>query len=82
MHLSASTLSNICRRKYSLPVDVIKKKLPSRNQVALDLNGWTSTNKLAIVLVIAYCTDHNWGHCKVQLGLGEIDWHILLYFDS
>jgi len=47
--LSATTLSNICHREYALTVDAIKKQLPSRNKVSLALDGWTSTNKLAIM---------------------------------
>jgi hypothetical protein len=46
--LSAMTLSNICRRESALTADAIKKQLPVRNQVSLALDGWTSTNKLAI----------------------------------
>jgi hypothetical protein len=57
---SASTLSNICRRKYTLTVDAIKKQLPSRNTVSLALDGSTSTNTLAITLVNAYYMDGNW----------------------
>ena len=54
---SASTLSNICRREYTLTVDAIKKQLPSRNKVSLALDGWTSTNKFGITSVIAYYMD-------------------------
>jgi chaperone required for assembly of F1-ATPase len=54
---SASTLSNICRTEYTLTVDAIKKQLPSTNKVSLALDGWTSTNKLAITSVIAYYMD-------------------------
>jgi len=54
---SATTLSNICRREYALRVDAIKKQLPVRNKVSLTLDGWTSTNKLAITSVIAYYMD-------------------------
>ena len=54
---SASTLSNICQRQYSLTVDAIKKQLPPRNEVSLALDGWTSTDKLAITSAIAYYMD-------------------------
>jgi len=54
---SATTLSNICRREYALTVDAIEKQLPLLNKVSLALNGWTSTNKLAITSVIAYDVD-------------------------
>jgi len=38
---SASTLSNICGREYTLTVDAIKNQLVSRNIVSLALDGWT-----------------------------------------
>jgi len=50
---SVTTLRNICRRQYALTLDAIKKQLPSWNKVSLALDGWTSTNKLAITSVIA-----------------------------
>jgi hypothetical protein len=40
-------------------VDAIEKQLPSTNKVSLALDGWTSTNKVAITLVIAYYVDRN-----------------------
>jgi len=70
---SASTLSNICRREYTLTVDAIKKQLPSRNKVSLALEGWTSTNKLAITSVIAYYMDRNWALREVQWAFDEVD---------
>ena len=60
---SASTLGNICRREYTLTVDAMKKQLPSTNKVGLALDGWTSTNKLAITSVIADYMDQN---CALQ----------------
>jgi hypothetical protein len=70
---SASTLSNLGRREYSLTVDAIKKQLPSRNKVSLALNGWISTNKLGITSVIAYYMDRNWALREVQLAFDEVD---------
>jgi len=70
---SATTLSNICRREYALTVIAIKKQLPIRNKVSLALDGWTSTNKLAITSVIAYYMDRNWALCEVQLAFDEVD---------
>jgi len=57
--LSATTLSNSCRREYALTVDAIKKQSPVRNEVSLALDAWTSTNKFAITSVIAYYLDRN-----------------------
>jgi len=50
---SATSLSNICRREYALTVDAIQKPLPSWNEVCLALDWWTSTNNVAMTLVIA-----------------------------
>jgi hypothetical protein len=80
--LSANTLSNICRRKYTLTVDAIKKQLPSTNKVSLALDGWTSTNKLAIMSVIAYYMDRNWALREVQLAFNEVDSPIFSYVES
>jgi len=70
---SATTLSNICRREYAVTVDAIRKRMPSRNKVSSDLDGWTSMNKLAIMSVIGYYRDRNWALRKVQLSFDEVD---------
>jgi len=49
------------------------KQLPVRMKVSLALDGWTSTNKLAITSVIAYYMDRNWGLRDVQLAFNEVD---------
>jgi len=69
---SATTLSNICRREYALTVDTIERQLPWRNKVSLALDGWTSTNELAITSVIAYYMDRNWALRGVQLAFDEV----------
>ena len=79
---SATTLSNICRREYALTVDGIKKQLPSRNKVSLALDGWTSTNKLAITSVIAYYMDRNWALREVQLAFDEVNLLLFSRFES
>ena len=79
---SAETLSNICRREYVLTVDAIKKQLPSQNKVSLALDGWTSTNKLAITSVIAYYMDRNWALREVQLAFDEVDRLFFSAFES
>jgi len=53
--------------------DAIKKQLPLQNKASLALDGWTSTNKLAITSVIAYYIDRNWALCEVQLTFDEVD---------
>jgi len=70
---SATTLSNICLREYAPTVDAIEKQWPIRNEVSLALDGWTSTNKLAITSVIAYPIDRNWALREVQLTFDEVD---------
>jgi len=70
---SASMLSNICRWEYTLIVDAFKKKLLSRNKVNVALDRWTSTNKLAIMTVIAYHKDQNRPLREVQLTFDELD---------
>jgi hypothetical protein len=55
--LSATTLSNKCRREYTLTVDAMKKIFPSRNKVSFALDRWTLTNKLPITSVIVYYID-------------------------
>jgi len=79
---SATTLSNICRREYALTVDAIEKQLPIRNKVSLALDGWTSTNKLAIMSVIAYYMDRIWALREVQLAFDEVDHLIGSCFES
>jgi hypothetical protein len=80
--LSATTLSNICQREYTLTVDTIKKQSPSRNKVSLAIDGWTSTNKLEITSVIAYDMDRNWALREVQLAFDKVDCPFFSYFES
>jgi len=63
-------------------VDAIKKQLPLRNKVSLALDGWTSTNKLAMTSVIAYNMDRNWALREVQLSFDEVDRLIISLFES
>jgi hypothetical protein len=59
--------------EYALTVDAIQKQFPIRNKVSLALDGWTSTNKLAITSVIAYYMDPNWELREVYLAFNEVD---------
>jgi hypothetical protein len=79
---SATTLSNICWREYAVTVDAIKKQLPKRNKVSLALDGWTSTNKLAITSVIPYYMDRNWALREVQLSFDEVSRLFISRFES
>jgi hypothetical protein len=78
---SATTLGNICRREYALIVVAIKKQLPVQNKVSLVLDGWTTTNELAIPSVIAYYMDRNWALLEVQLAVYKIDYLIYSRFE-
>ena len=71
--LSATTLSNICRREYALTVNAIKKQLPIQNKVSLSWGGWTSKNKLAKTSVIAYYMGRNWALREGQVICDEFD---------
>jgi hypothetical protein len=79
---SASTLSNICWNEYTMTVHTIRKQLPSRNNAGLALDRQTSTNKLAITLVMAYYMNQNWTLREVKLALDEVDSLLFLYFPS
>jgi len=63
-------------------VDAIKKQLPLQNKVSLALDGWTSTNKLAITSVIAYYMDRNWALREVQLAFNEVNRLFISRFES
>jgi len=76
------TLSKICRREYALTVDAIEKQLPSHNEVSLALDRWTSTNKPAIRLVVAYYMDRNWAWREVPLEFDEVDRLFFSNFES
>jgi hypothetical protein len=77
---SASTLSNICQREYSLTIDAIKNQLQTKNKVSVALDRWTLTNKLAILSVIGYYIDPNWCLRKVQLAFDEVCRRLILIF--
>jgi len=64
---------NICLREYAITVDVIVKQFPSRNEVALALDGLTSPKKLTITWVIAYYMDREWALHEVQPTCDEVD---------
>jgi hypothetical protein len=52
-------------------MDTIKKQLPLQSKVSLDLDGWTSMNKLTITSVIAYYMDRKQALREVQLDFDE-----------
>jgi len=70
---STTTLSNIWWGEYALTVDGIKKQWPIRNKLSLALDGWTSTNKLALTSVIGYYMDRNRALREVKLAINEVD---------
>jgi len=79
---SVTTLSNICWMEYALPEDAIKKQLLIWNKVSLGLDGWTSTNKWAIMSDIACNMDVNWALDKTRLALDVVDHLFRSRFES
>ena len=79
---STTTHSSICRREYALTVDGINKQLPSLNNVSLALDGWTSTNTLAITSAIVNYMDRNWALREVQLASDEVNCLFFSRFES
>jgi len=65
--------SNIYRREYALTVVAIMNQLPSWHKISLALEGWTTTNKLAIRSVSVYYRDRNWELREDQLASDEVD---------
>jgi hypothetical protein len=64
---SAMTVSNIHSREYALTLDAITKQMLSRNKVCVPSDKQTSTTKLAITAVIAYCMDQNYALRELEL---------------
>jgi len=79
---SATTLTNICWRQHPVTVNAIKKQLLSWNVVRLAWDGWTSMNKVAITLVIAYYMDRNGPLSEVQLALDKVECLLFSCFES
>ena len=79
---SAMIFHNISSWKYALTEDAIKKQLPLRNKVSLALDGWTSTNKLAISSVMAYYMDRECGLPEIHLTFNEVDRLFFSHFES
>jgi hypothetical protein len=68
--------------EYAQTVDAIKEQLLSQNEVSLVLDGWTSTNKFPITLVIAYYMDRNRALRAVHLAIDEVDHLFFSWFES
>ena len=79
---STTTYDIIWQREYALTVVAIKKQLPSRNSGSLVVDRQTSTNKLAIMLVIAYYMDQNRALGEVQLAFYDVDCVFISAFES
>jgi hypothetical protein len=67
------TISNIHWREYALTLDAITKQMLSRNKVCVPSDKQTSTTKLAITAVIAYCMDRNYALRELELTVDEVD---------
>jgi hypothetical protein len=79
---STTTLSNICRREFTLTVDAMKKQWPIRNKVSIALEGGTLKSKLAIMSVIACYMERNWALREVQIATDEVDRLVCFSFES
>jgi hypothetical protein len=79
---SASTLSHMCRREYSLSLNAITKQFPSRNNDSLPVASWTSMNKLTKTSVITYSMYWNETLQEVQLGFHEVQSLFCSYFKT
>jgi len=77
---STRMLNNICQREHKVTVDGIMTQLPSRNDNSFALDGWTSTNILAIMSSIACYLDRNWAMRDVQLAFDEVHSLFISYF--
>jgi len=80
VQLSTYTFSNICQREYSLTVNANLEQLAARHKVSLALDSWTSRNKFAITLVIAYNIEPNCALLEVHLTFDEVDTLFSFYF--
>jgi len=79
---STTIRSNICRRDYKLTMDAIKKGLPLGNKVSSALDGWKSTNKIAIICLFAYYIDRNGALHEVQLAFIQVGHQFCSAFES
>lgn len=74
--------SSICWAEFRLSADIFKKHWVTRNEVSLSLDGWTSTNTLAVRLIIPYYMDCKWVSGEVQHTFHEGDRLYMFYFKS
>jgi hypothetical protein len=57
-------------------------QFPSRDKVSFALDGWKSTNNLAMSLGIVYYMDQIWALHEVQPAFDEVDRLFISYLDS
>jgi hypothetical protein len=55
-----------------MTLDAIRQQLPKDRKISLALDGWTSTNKLAISSVIAYFINDSWDLTEIQLAFEQV----------
>jgi len=68
--------------EYSLTVDAIMMQLLSLNKDSLELDGWTSMNKLATTPVIAYYMDLYLALLEGKLTFAEVDRLFISCFET
>lgn len=69
---SITKIRRLLAVEYENTLQAIKESIPKNQKVSLALDGWTSSNKLAISSVIMYYIGTNWQLKEVQLAFDEV----------
>ena len=69
---SVSILRRLLATDYEKTTKAIRDNIPEGQKVGLALDGWTSSNKLAISSVIMYYISKSWELQKVQIAFEEV----------
>jgi hypothetical protein len=69
---SVSKFRRLLKSEYDITVQSIRRAIPKDQKVSLALDGWTSSNKLAVVSVIMYYISPDWSLKEVQLAFEEV----------
>lgn len=69
---SVSKIRRLLAVEYENTLQAIKNSIPKNQKVSLALDGWTSSNKLAITSVIMYYIAGDWKLTEVQLAFDEV----------
>ena len=69
---SVSKIRRLLAVEYDSTIQTIRQSIPEQQKVSLALDGWTSSNKLAITSVIMYYISSDWQLKEVQLAFEEV----------